>query len=306
MLEVGFLLAPGFQMMSTAAMSVFEMANVCAQAPLYRVSAVSEDGGGVASSLGMRIETRPFGRALFDTLIVGGQLDPVPSGAPTLRYLGRQAARTRRVASICTAAFILGEAGLIDGRRVTTHWQFARALQDRHPRARVEEDRIFVDDRGLWTSAGMSSGIDMALAMLDADHGPALARKVAQLLVMYHRRAGGQRQHSALLELDAKSDRIQDALNFARSNLKHPLSVEQLAEAARLSPRQFSRRFCAETGESPARAVEGLRVEAARLLLQTTAHPVETIARETGFDHPDRMRRAFLRRLGQPPSALRG
>jgi transcriptional regulator GlxA family with amidase domain len=253
----------------------------------------------------MRFETQPFGRAAYDTLVVGGQLEPQPSSSATLRYLRRKAVSTRRVASICTAAFILGEAGLLDGRRVTTHWQFARALQAGHPQAQVEDDHIFVEDRGIWTSAGMSAGIDMALGMLDADYGPELARGVAQMLVVYHRRAGGQRQHSALLALDAKSDRVQDALDFARRNLKQPLTVEQLADAAHLSPRQFSRIFCAETGESPGRAVEGLRVEAARLLLETTLHPIDVISRETGFHDPDRMRRAFLRRLGQPPSVLR-
>lgn len=305
MLQIGFVLAPGFQMMCTAAMSVFEMANVCAGKKRYAVTVLSDTGGAVASSLGMRFETRAFGRAAYDTLVIGGQLEPRASSAATLGYLRRKAAATRRVASICTAAFILGEAGLLDGRRVTTHWQFARALQARHPQARVEDDRIFVEDGGVWTSAGMSAGIDMALGMLDADYGPELARGVAQMLVVYHRRAGGQRQHSALLELDAKSDRVQDALDFARRNLKQPLTVEQLADAAHLSPRQFSRIFCAETGESPARAVEGLRVEAARLMLETTLHPVEVISRETGFHDPDRMRRAFLRRLGQPPSVLR-
>jgi transcriptional regulator GlxA family with amidase domain len=169
----------------------------------------------------------------------------------------------------------------------------------------VEEDRIFIIDGPVWTSAGMTAGIDLALAMVEADHGADLARSVARKLVVYHRRAGGQSQFSALLELEPKSDRIQNALAYARGNLRAPLTVDGLAEVARLSPRQFSRAFHAETGQSPAKAVEHLRVEAARLMLEQSRHPIDMIADETGFADGERMRRAFLRTLGQPPQAIR-
>lgn len=151
----------------------------------------------------------------------------------------------------------------------------------------------------------MTAGVDLALAMVEKDLGSDIARSVARKLVMYHRRGGGQTQHSELLEMAAKSDRIEAALTYARQNLKNPLSVEELAGAAALSPRQFSRAFRAETGQSPAKAVEQLRLESARLMLEQTRHPVEVIARESGFADPERMRRAFLRAFGQPPQAMR-
>ena len=164
--------------------------------------------------------------------------------------------RCRRIAAICTGAFILAEAGLLDGRRATTHWCRARELQSRFPKVKVEEDRIFIVDGPVWTSAGMSAGIDLALAMIENDLGADVARAVAKYLVVYHRRTGGQSQFSALLELEPKSDRIQSALAYAKRNLDKRLTVGQLAEAAHLSPRQFSRAFRAETDQPPAKAVE--------------------------------------------------
>ena len=169
----------------------------------------------------------------------------------------------------------------------------------------MEEDRIFIIDGPVWTSAGMTAGIDLALAMVEQDLGVEAARAVAKKLVVYHRRAGGQSQFSALLELEPKSDRIQSALAYAKRNLDSELTVGRLAEAAHLSPRQFSRAFRAETGQSPAKAVENLRVEAARLLMEQSRHPIEVVARQTGFADRDRMRRAFLRAFGQPPQAIR-
>ena len=211
----------------------------------------------------------------------------------------------RRVAATCISAFILAEAGLLDGRRATTHWNCARDLQTRFPKVKVEEDRIFIVDGPVWTSAGMAAGIDLALAMVEQDLGADVARAVARQLVVYHRRAGGQSQFSALLELEPKSDRIQSALTYAKRNLDKPLTVNQLAEAAHLSPRQFSRAFRAETGQSPAKAVENLRIETARLMMEQSRHPIDVIARQTGFADRDRMRRAFLRAFGQPPQVIR-
>lgn len=187
----------------------------------------------------------------------------------------------------------------------TTHWAHARDLQKRYPAIKVEEDRIFITDGPVWTSAGMSAGIDLALSMIEKDLGAELARVVSKALVLHHRRAGGQSQHSALLELDAKSDRIQSALQYAKRNLHTPLSVEQLADAAHLSPRQFSRAFHAETGQSPAKAVENLRVEAARVMMEQGGHSIDVVANETGFADRERMRRAFLRAYGQPPQTMR-
>lgn len=305
MLTIGFALPPGFQIMGLAPVSAFELANATAKEPLYGIRVLSEHGGPVANSLGVPLETRALPRQKLDTLIVTGRLHPLPSSEGLIKQVQRASRSTRRIASVCTGAFILGEAGLLDGRRVTTHWLHARKLQAQFPKALVEDDRIFIIDGPVWTSAGMSAGIDLALGMIEKDFGVELARSVAQKLVVYHRRAGGQSQHSALLEMDAKSDRIQSALEYARRNLRAPLTVEELADAAHLSPRQFSRAFRAETGQSPAKAVENLRVEAARVMIEQSRHTIDEVAAEAGFVDPERMRRAFLRAFGQPPQAVR-
>lgn len=305
MLTIGFVVPPGFQIMGLAAASAFELANITADPPLYDIRLYSEEGGHIANSLGLTIETRSLSRQKIDTLIVCGLVRPTPSSPGLIKRIRKAAESCRRVASVCTGAFILGEAGLLDGRRATTHWIHARALQQQLPNAHVEDDRIFIIDGLIWTSAGMSAGIDLALGMIEKDFGVELARSVAQKLVVYHRRAGGQSQHSALLEMDAKSDRIQKALEYARKNLRSLASVEELAEAAHLSPRQFSRAFRAETGQSPAKAIENLRLEAARVMIETSRHTIDEVAVETGFIDSERMRRAFLRAFGQPPQVLR-
>jgi transcriptional regulator GlxA family with amidase domain len=305
MLRIGFVLPSGFQAMSLAALSAFELANVSAGEKLYDIHLLSEEGGPLPSSLGAKIDTRGFEGEAFDTLIVGGLLSPLASSPRLLELLRAALPESRRMAAICTGAFVLAEAGLLDGRRATTHWAFARDLQARFPEVKVEGDRIFIIDGPVWTSAGMTAGIDLALGMIEKDFGLELSRSVARKLVVYHRRAGGQSQHSALLDMDAKSDRIQTVLTYARRNLRKSLSVEELAEVAHLSPRQFSRAFRAETGQSPAKAVEHLRVEAARLMMEESRHPIDVVASETGFADRERMRRAFLRAFGQPPQAIR-
>lgn len=305
MQRIGFIVYPDFQVIGLAAATVFEIANLVAERPVYEVHTLSEEGGPVPASFGVAVESEPFAGGHWDTLMLCGGTE-LPVASPGLvTYLRDQLGIVRRVASICTGAFILAQAGLLNGRRATTHWLTARELKERYPEVTVEEDRIFIADGPVWTSAGMTAGIDLALAMVEKDLGLEVSRSVARKLVLYHRRAGGQSQHSTLLELEPKSDRIQLALDYARRNLAAELSVEELAEAAHLSPRQFSRVFRAETGQSPAKAVEHLRVEAARLLLEQSAHPIEIIARETGFADRERMRKAFLRAFGQPPQALR-
>ena len=306
MQRIGFVVFPGYQVMSFAVISVFEFANFQIGRPHYDVRLLSEMGGPTNTSIGMRIETEPFdGDMAFDTLLVGGGTEIEPSTPGLIEFLRQAPGRYRRIAATCTGAFVLAEAGLLDGRRATTHWFHARALQAAYPKVRMEEDRIFINDGPIWTSAGMTAGIDLALALVEQDLGAEVARAVAKKLVVYHRRAGGQSQFSALLELAPKSDRIQSALAYARRNLHTPLSVAQLADAARLSPRQFSRAFHAETGQSPAKAIENLRVEAARLMMEDGRHPIEIVARQTGFADRDRMRRAFLRAFGQPPQVIR-
>jgi transcriptional regulator GlxA family with amidase domain len=305
MQRVGFIVFPGFQVMGFSVIAAFEFANMQVGEPIYEVRLLSENGGVIRTSMGMSVVAEPFDDTKFDTLIVGGGTLIEPSTPGLIEFMRQAPARYRRVAATCTGAFILAEAGLLDGRRATTHWYHARTLQTRFPKVKMDEDRIFVVDGPLWTSAGATAGLDLALAMIEEDLGADVARAVARKLVVYHRRAGGQSQFSALLELEPKSDRIQSALVYAKRNLASPLTVEQLAEAAHLSPRQFSRAFHAETGQSPAKAVENLRVEAARLMMEQSRHPIDVIARQTGFADRDRMRRAFLRAFGQPPQVIR-
>jgi transcriptional regulator GlxA family with amidase domain len=305
MQRIGYVVLPGFQMMSLAALSVFEFANKEISEPVYDVRLLSENGGSIRSSIGISVATEPFDNTNFDTLIVGGSAVIGALTPGVIKFLRQGLGRYRRIAATCVGAFTLAEAGLLDGRRATTHWNRARELQARFPKVKVEEDRIFINDGPVWTSAGMTAGIDLALAMIEKDLGADVARAVARKLVVYHRRAGGQSQFSALLELEPKSDRIQRALVYAKRNLGTPLTVGQLAEAAHLSPRQFSRAFRAETGQSPAKAVENLRVEAARLMMEESRHPIDVIAQQTGFADRGRMRRAFLRTFGQPPQVIR-
>jgi transcriptional regulator GlxA family with amidase domain len=305
MRRIGYLLVPDFQVMVFAGLSVFELANQSTPKPFYDIRLFSEFGGQVRCSLGYSVSTDAFDETPFHTVIVGGVIVIGEASPGVVAYLREAHRSTSRLASMCTGAFYLAQAGVLDGRRATTHWAFARALQERYPRVRVEEDRIFIVDGSVWSSAGMSAGTDLALAMVEQDLGLDVARWVAKKLVLFHRRAGGQLQHSALLELNAKSDRIQNALVFAKNNLRTLVSVDQLAEAANLSVRQFSRAFRAETGRSPAKAVENLRVEAARVLMEQGRLPVDLVARETGFADGERMRRAFLRAFGQPPQVIR-
>jgi transcriptional regulator GlxA family with amidase domain len=298
-------LPTGFSVMSFAPVAAFEAANLVAGERFYDLRILSETGDPLTNSLGWTMTTEPLGEGRFDTLMVGSGPDLVSPSPRTVEYLREAVSTTRRVTSICIAAFTLAEAGILDGRRATTHWLHAEELGRRFPKITVEMDRIFIADGPVWTSAGMTAGIDLALGLIERDLGQQVAQRAAKVLVVHHRRAGGQSQHSAMLQLDAKSDRVQIALAFAKQNLRGPLNVELLADAARLSPRQFSRVFRAETGLSPAKAVENLRLEAARFMLEQGRLPIEQIALETGFGDRERMRRSFLRTFGATPQTLR-
>jgi len=305
MRQVGLIVHDGFQSMVLAALSAFEFANAELGPNGYGVAILSARGGPVRSSLGVAVETAALG-PMPDTLLVAGTHDPlVPAKEAILAYLVRAVGEGRRIAGLCKGAFVLAQSGVLDGRDATTHWAHARRLQELYPSVRVDDDRIFVRDGGVWTSAGMSAVIDLSLALIEDDHGPALARGIARRLVVYHRRPGGQSQYSALLDLEPRSDRVMRALTYARENLRNPLTVEELADAASLSPRQFSRVFRDETGRSPAKAVELLRLEAAQALLEDGRRPLDTVARESGFSDRDRMRRAFLRAFGRSPASLK-
>ncbi|WNG22778.1 GlxA family transcriptional regulator [Cystobacter fuscus] len=303
--DIGFLLYPAFQILDfTGPVAVFEDPW---GASAYRLRMLSEHGGLVSSSSGVTVLTEKWGAPAFDTLVVVGGLGTreAMQSPPLLDFVRAAAAASRRVASICSGACILAAAGLLDGREATTHWRVAPELQRRHPRVRVDAERIFIQDGPIWTSAGVTAGIDLSLALVEEDLGLEVSRARARDLVVYHRRPGGQSQFSTLLELEPASDRIRQVLTFAREHLHEPLSVERLAQVACLSTRQFAREFHAQTGQTPAKAIERLRAEAARTRLEASSESIEQVADAVGFGDAERMRRAFVRVFGQPPQALR-
>ncbi|MGA2485050.1 MAG: GlxA family transcriptional regulator [Roseiarcus sp.] len=305
---VGFLIFDGFRILDAAGpIAAFEIAGAHARGA-YRLSVLARRAGAVASSSGATMTAIAFaGAPRFDTLVVAGGLGTYEAlkDEGILACLREAARDCRRVASVCSGAFLIAEAGLLDGKRATTHWSRSRQFAERYPNVRLEPDRIFVRDGKIWSSAGITAGVDLALALIAEDLGEPVARRVAQQLVVYRRRPGGQSQFSALLEMERPDGRFGPLLGWARERLGESLTVERLAERAAMSPRNFARRFAEETGVTPARAVERLRVEAARERVEGGRAPIEAIAAETGFGDPERMRRAFLRAYGQPPQALR-
>ena len=306
--HIGFLLFDGFQLLDAAGpIAAFEIAGRY-RPGAYALSVLAKSAGLVASSSGATMSAVSFDDApALDTLVVAGGdgTRAAIRDAEILSFLEDAAPRARRVASVCSGAFLLAEAGLLDGKRATTHWGRTPGFAARYPRVRLEPDRIFIRDGAIWTSAGITAGIDLALAMIAEDLGEPVARQTAQQLVVYRRRPGGQSQFSALLEMERPDGRFASLLAWARERLGEPLTVDQLAEKAAMSPRNFARRFLAETGLTPARAIERLRVESARERVEGTAEAIEGIAQSAGFGDPERMRRAFVRAFGQPPQALR-
>lgn len=306
MRRIGFFVCSGHDALDLAGpLSAFNQVITAAGHTPYDLHVISRSGGPVVGNAGLPIETRPVGNRKFDTVVfIGGDIKPMQT--PENIAIAKQlASKASRVASVCTGAFLLAETGLLDGLRATTHWSYTAQLQLRFPTIRVEGDSIYIADGRIWTSAGIASGIDLALAMIERDMGAEIARDVSRLLVVPYRRPGGQSQFSAMSQMEPESDRIRIALNFAREHLAEPLPVERLADAARLSLRQFGRAFRRETGETPAKAVERLRVEAACLRLQDGSEPIEQIALAIGFTDPERMRRAFVKIYGHPPQSIR-
>lgn len=275
----------------------------------YRIRVVSATAGLVRTSSGVAIDAAGFEMgAVCDTLIVvGGKGTEKAMGDPSLLDLVRQTAPyARRVTSVCSGAYILAAAGLLDGRRATTHWVCNRDFQQRFPRVKLECDQIFVRDGSVWTAAGITASIDLALALVAEDCGDDISRTVARYLVVPHRRMGGQSQFSPLLDIEAKAGKFHDLLHWASTHLNHRLSVEDLAEKVAMSPRNFSRAFRLDTGMTPAKAIERLRIDHARALLEDPASPsVEEIAKRSGFGETERMRRSFFRIFGRPPQAFR-
>lgn len=307
--DVAFVVFPGFQIQDLGGpLAVFECAGNLVDSAPYRCHVVSQSGGPVASSSGLVVLTTPFNSQRFDTVVVtGGDVSNEPSGHPVLAaHLARLAAIGKtRMASVCTGAFILAESGLLDGRRATTHWRYALLLQRRFPALRVHSDEMYINDQGVWTSAGVTAGIDLSLALISDDLGVDVARETSRQMVFSHYRPGGQAPFVSSNEREPVTDRMRGVMDYMSTHLAEDLSTGRLAGMARLSPRQFSRAFFAETGYTPAKAVERLRVEAATPLVEAGHEPIERIATSVGFIDPERMRRAFIRVTGHPPQSIR-
>jgi len=294
----------------TGPSEVFSLADRARDDDTYAIDLVqATDGvGAVATSSGLTLATRPPDTGPIDTLIVpGGQgARAAAQDERLISWIRAAAKRSRRVASVCTGAFLLARAGLLDGRRATTHWAACRALERNHPAVEVDPDPIFVRDGNVYTSAGVTAGIDLALALVEEDLGPQAALAVARSLVLFVRRPGGQAQFSAGLRTQVASHRrIRELQQWIQGHLGDELTVPLLAARAYMSERNFSRVFAKEVGETPAAYVESLRVERARLLLETTEHQLDRIAAQTGFGTVETLRRAFAKRLHVSPSDYR-
>jgi transcriptional regulator GlxA family with amidase domain len=289
---------------------VFSMASRLA-AGAYSLEVVAAEKREISTSSGLHL--RPDRsvatcRGPIDTLVVVGG-EGVPAALRDDRLVGwvaRAAGRSRRVASVCNGAFLLAHAGLLDGRRATTHWAACETLRRRHPEIDVEADAIFVKDGDVYTSAGVTAGMDLSLALVEEDLGRRAALEVARWLVLFLKRPGGQSQFSAQLSAQiAEREPLRELQAWIADHLGEDLSVPALAERACMSPRNFARAFRREVGVTPAVYVEAARIETARVALDGTQEPIESIARRCGFGTVETMRRAFHRRLGVGPSSYR-
>jgi len=310
-----FVIHEGFQLLDLAGpLEVFRTATLLGAAPGYRPLVASPDGLPATTDSGVRVAADTSlprlarRRTTIDTLVVVGGLgaQALAHDSRAVRHVAALARRSRRVTSVCTGAFVLAAAGLLDGRRATTHWASWDRLADEHPAVEVARDPIFVRDGDVWTLAGVTGGVDLALALVDDDHGADLAHQVAGWLVVFARRPGGQAQFSAQLRAQsARTPTVAALQQWLPDHLDEDLGVEALARRAAISPRTFARVFRDETGTTPAAYVEALRVEAARRLLETTDLTVAAVATAVGLRHAETLYRAFRRRVGTTPDEYR-
>ncbi len=306
--RLALVLFPGFQLLDAAGpIAAFEIAGRFVPGA-YSLQLSASEPGPVNSSSGVALAANALPRYnQMDTLLVAGGdgADAACRDGRLIRFLRRAGARLARTASVCSGTLLLAEAGLLDGRRATTHWCRTRQFEQQYPNVRLEPDLIWVRDGQFWTSAGITAGIDLALALISEDLGPSVAKDVARQLVVHAQRPGGQTQHSSLLELGPGDGRFAELNAWICQRLDARLDVNALAAHVKMSPRTFARAYAAETGVTPAKAVERLRVEAARALIEAGEPSLQGIAERTGFGDLERMRRAFTRLFGTPPSALR-
>ena len=310
-LDVAVVTFPSAQILDvTGPLEVFSSATRLVPGAEYRMQVVSTSGGPVLSSSGLSFSTTALTDVVepVDTLVVAGgrDLDEACADEQLLGHVRRLASSARRITSVCSGAFVLAASGLLDGRRATTHWAECQLLAAAHPQVSVDGDAIYVRDGDVWTSAGVTTGIDLALALVAEDHGARAAAAVARHLVVYLRRSGGQAQFSTMLAAQAaESEPVRELLAWLPDHLTADLTVPALARRVHLSERQFSRVFKAAVDVTPSEHVERLRLEAACRLLETTGSAVDHIARVCGFGTPETMNRAFRRRLNTTPGNLR-
>jgi transcriptional regulator GlxA family with amidase domain len=286
-------------------LQAFTTANEEAGGEAYRVKVAAVRRGTLDLAGGLRVLVAPPPKQADTLLVPGGPgvhaAKAVPSQLAAVRRLAR---RAHRVCSVCTGAFLLAEAGLLDNRQAVTHWRACARLAAEYPNIHVLDDPIWVRDGHIWTSAGVTAGIDLTLALIEEDLGAAVALRVARRLVVYMRRPGGQAQHSAPLALQA-ADAFGPLMEWMLANLHKPIKVEQLAERSGMAPRSFHRHFLARTQLTPAKAIERLRLDQARTLIETTNLRLITIAARVGFGSEERLRRSFQRSLGIAPNEYR-
>lgn len=311
--RIGIVLFPGVEALDiTGPLEVFSFANLglirqglCAE-NVYTVNLLAAQAGPVATMSGLQIVADGcYGNPddAFDTLLIpGGEVETELRNPHLLRWINAMAGKVNRLASVCTGAFLLAEAGLLNGCQATTHWHYCQQLAKEYPQVQVEPDRIFIQDGNIFTSGGITSGIDLALAIVEEDWGRELALHVARFLVVFLKRPGGQSQFSTYLTSEASHRKdLRELQSWILANIAADLRVETLAERMAMSPRNFARLFLDETGTTPAKYVEMIRIDQARFLLETSDHSIETIADKTGFKDPERMRRSFIRQLGVNP-----
>ncbi|WP_095147290.1 MULTISPECIES: GlxA family transcriptional regulator [unclassified Pseudomonas] len=295
----------------TGPLQVFATANdIAAQQglpPPYAPTVIAAGGGAVRSSAGLAMLAEPLPEQPSDTLIIAGGwgIYAATQDSGLVHWVRQQAAVSRRVASVCTGAFLLAASGWLDGRRVVTHWTRCEQLAQQYPRLRVEPNPIFINDGPVWTSAGVTAGIDLSLALVEADLGRTMALDVARQLVVFLKRPGGQSQFSVTLDLQRQGSRFDELHAWIAEHLTLDLGLPALALQAGMSERSFIRHYRADTGQTPARAIEQIRVETARRLLSDTVVPIKRIATQCGFGSEETLRRSFLRAMGVTPQAYR-
>ena len=306
--RIALLAYEGCQLLDvTGPAAVFGAANEASGRPVYDLRIVSPDGGVVVSNSGVALHSRRIGGQPDTLLVAGGSrgLKTVTARADVRRWLAKAAPGAKRYGSVCTGAFVLAAAGLLDGRRVATHWASCDRLARNFPALEVDADSLYVVDGKVWTSAGVTTGIDMALALVEADLGAAVANLIARHFVLYARRPGYQSQFSPLLQAQTAAEApFVGLIDWMQAHLDRPLDVPALAQRAGLSERSFYRKFTEATGKTPAHFVESLRLEAARTLL-AQGLPLKAIAGRVGLSAPGRLGQAFERRFGMAPSLFR-